>query len=261
MIKTEVAICNFCFFLTKNPMILQHLDNQKLDELILDLYHRTIIHHSMWFNEAQHQYGRQLAYKILQKVYKKSFENQKNRLIKTFDFIDNIDKNYILKFDRNKKIQLLKALSINWLANDGIWFQEIELSKGMLEAKRCNDSCWANFSPYEAHAIQDFLKNDRKQGLEGLKQALQYRLYAFINKQSIVEHDTNSFSFYMNECRVQMARERKELDKYPCKSAGLVEYTSFAQAIDDNIHTDCIACPPDTHSENFYCAWKFSIKQ
>jgi hypothetical protein len=94
-------------------------------------------------------------------------------------------------------------------------------------------------------------------GLDGLKKALDYRLYATINKQSIVDEKPGSFIFRMNECRVQVARKRKGLDDYPCKSGGLIEYTSFAETIDPRIKTECIACPPDPHPEDYFCAWKF----
>ena len=99
-----------------------------------------------------------------------------------------------------------------------------------------------------------------KAGLEGLKKALQYRLYAYINKQSFTEETENSFVFKMNECRVQVARKRKGLDDYPCKSGGLVECTSFAEAIDARIKTECIACPPDPHPDDYFCAWRFTLK-
>ena len=69
-------------------------------------------------------------------------------------------------------------------------------------------------------------------GLDGLKKALKFRLYAFINEQSFAEETENSFVFRMDQCRVQNARKRKGLDDYPCKSGGLVEYTTFAEAID-----------------------------
>ncbi|HEX3045216.1 MAG TPA: DUF6125 family protein, partial [Bacillota bacterium] len=57
-------------------------------------------------------------------------------------------------------------------------------------------------------------------------------LHAFLNKQEIVEKDPNRIILYMNECRVQSARNRKNMPDFPCKSVGLVEYTSFAKAID-----------------------------
>jgi hypothetical protein len=129
----------------------------------------------------------------------------------------------------------------------------------MTDAKSCNDSCWEKFSPLEAWSIKRFLNLPENPGLEGLKQALQFRLYAFINKQSFAEETEKSFVFRMNDCRVQSARKRKGLDDYPCRSAGKVEYSTFAEAIDSRIRTECICCPPDKHPEDYYCAWKFFI--
>ena len=65
----------------------------------------------------------------------------------------------------------------------------------------------------------------------------------------------------MNDCRVQSARKRKGLDDYPCKSGGLIEYTTFAESIDPRIKTECIGCPPDPHPDEWFCAWRFSIEE
>ncbi len=97
--------------------------------------------------------------------------------------------------------------------------------------------------------------------MEGLKKALYFRMYSLINVQSIVDEGPESFVFQMNDCRVQSARKRKNLDDYPCKSAGLVEYAYFASAIDKRIETECIGCPPDDHPEDWFCAWRFTLKE
>ncbi|MCB0805829.1 MAG: hypothetical protein KDC05_08530, partial [Bacteroidales bacterium] len=65
---------------------------------------------------------------------------------------------------------------------------------------------WGQFSPFEAWSIKRQLNLGEKPGLEGLKKALQYRLYAFINEQSFAEETETSFVFRMNQCRVQNAR-------------------------------------------------------
>jgi hypothetical protein len=96
-------------------------------------------------------------------------------------------------------------------------------------------------------------------GLEGLKKALDYRLYSRLNKQEILEETQNRFVFRMNDCRVQSARKRKGLPDFPCKPVGIVEYGEFARTIDPRIRTTCISCPPDEHPEKFYCAWAFEI--
>ncbi len=155
----------------------------------------------------------------------------------------------------------MDSVALNWLANDGVWFQAVEFTSGMTDAKRCNDSCWAHFSPFEAWSIKRFLNLSENSGLEGLKRALNFRLYSCINTQSIIDEEPDSFVFQMNECRVQSARKLKGLDDYPCKSGGMVEYTYFARAIDPAISTECIACPPDAHPDEWYCAWRFKINE
>ncbi len=162
--------------------------------------------------------------------------------------------------DREKLVAVKDRLAKNWLANDGIWFQAVEKSGGMDEAKRCNDSCWGQFSPVEAHLEKRFLGLSPQPGLAGLKKALGFRIYESINEQSVVE-EGDAVVLYMNRCRVQDARKRKGLADYPCKSGGLVEYTYFARTIDSRICTQCLGCPPDDHPAEWYCAWRFTLKE
>ena len=150
-------------------------------------------------------------------------------------------------------------MAINWLANDGIWFQAVEKKLGMNDAKRCNDTCWTRYSPYEAHRIKDLLDLPEKGGLPALKEALSFRMYAFINQQSVEQVNENSIIFRMTDCRVQAARKRKGLADYPCKSVGMVEYPYFSKTIDPRIKTQCIGCPPDEHPDEWYCAWQFTM--
>ena len=222
--------------------------------------HRTVMHHVLWFNEVSHQMGREKAYEMLDQAWKRSYDIQLKRLGKVLGFeMEDMVPAPMLALSEEKMDELLKAVSINWLANDGVWFQAVEFEHGMNDAKRCNDSTWAQFSPFEAQSIKRILNLPEKAGLEGLKQALQYRLYAFVNKQSFRDETENSFIFQMDECRVQVARKRKGLDDYPCKSGGMIEYKSFAEAIDKRIKTEVVSCPPDPHPEDYYCAWRFSI--
>jgi hypothetical protein len=167
----------------------------------------------------------------------------------------------MLEMSKEKLSDLMDCAAANWIANDGVWFQAVEFTNGMIDAKRCNDTCWAHFSPFEAWTIRRFLNLSDNPGLEGLKRALNFRIYARLNTQSVVDDTPNSFIFRMNECRVQSARKRKGLDDYPCKSGGMVEYTYFARSIDPRIRTECIGCPPDSHPEDWYCAWRFILEE
>jgi len=242
------------------PQSQEQLDKAQKARLLMDFLHRIMIHHAMWFAEVQHQYGREKALEVMKEAYARSSGIQLNRLSKTlgFEMKDNIP-GPLLYLPDDKLLELTESVAVNWLANDGVWFQAVEFKHGLLDAKRCNDTCWAHFSPFEAWSIRNFLGLPENPGLDGLKTALQFRLYATINKQSIVEETETSFVFRMNECRVQNARKRKGLEDYPCKSGGLVEYTTFAQAIDPSIKTECISCPPDPHPGDYFCAWRFSL--
>jgi len=245
----------------ENVKSVDELDQKQTAHYVVDLFHRTIIHHALWFTEVSHQMGQEKALEMLKSAAKISGEMQLRHLagILGFDLVDGIP-SFLMEMQPEKLKELRVRMAKNWLVNDGVWFQTIEFAEGMNEAKRCNDSCWAHFSPFEAEMIREQLNLGKNPGLEGLKKALAFRLYANINIQSISEETENSFVFQMNACRVQEARKRKGLADYPCKSAGLVEYSYFARTIDSRIHTECIGCPPDDHPDEWYCAWRFSIK-
>ena len=236
------------------------LNREDTARLVMDMFHRIIIHYALWFTEVRHQMGMERALAVLKTASEKSISIQLSRLAKLmgFEMKDGLPQP-LLKLSKESLLQLLDSVAVNWLANDGVWFQAVEFSSGMHDAKRCNDSCWAFFSPFEAWSIKNFLKMPPRPGLDGLKKALNFRLYARINTQSVIEENSNSIVFQMNECRAQNARKRKGLDDYPCKSGGMVEYTYFASSIDERITTECIACPPDVHPDQWYCAWRFKI--
>lgn len=241
---------------------MENLNGKELAELAVDMLHRTMVHHVFWFKEVEHQMGFGKALEIMGSAYEKSRGIQLNRLGKLFGFklIDGIPEP-LLNMSTEKLETFIELLGVNWLSGDGIWFQSVEAEYGMLDAKRCNDSCWAWFSPFEAWSIKRLLNLPEQPGIEGLKKALQLRMYAKINVQSIADQGPDCVLFQMNYCRVQAARKSKGMEDYPCKSAGLVEYTNFARAIDSRIKTECIGCPPDGHPEEWFCAWRFSIEK
>jgi hypothetical protein len=240
----------------------EDLNHEESARLVIDYLHRIVIHHAMWYAEVRHQLGREKAEQVLSKAYEQSYGIQMKRLAKTLGFEMRGDiPQPLLDLSKEALNSLKENIAINWLANDGVWFQAVEFSRSMFDAKRCNDSCWAHYSPFEAWSIRRFLDLPPNPGLEGLRKALRFRLYATINVQSITEESPESFVFQMNDCRVQSARKRKGLEDYPCKSGGMVEYPSFAESIDPRIKTECIGCPPDSHPDDWYCAWRFTIEE
>jgi len=242
--------------------VVDQMDQEQLPYFILDAFRRIVVHYGQWLAQAEHQFGMEKALEIEATVWEASFNNQITRLGKTLGFEVNAGLPvFLASLDRETAIRLIHSLAVNWLANDGIWFQAIEKNRGMNDAKRCNDTCWSRYSPFEAARIKDLLSLPDEGGLDALQEALAYRMYAQINEQSIEQTDAHTLVFYMNNCRVQAARQRKGLPDYPCKSAGLVEYPTFAAAIDPRIRTECVGCPPDEHPDEWFCAWKFTLEE
>jgi len=154
---------------------------------------------------------------------------------------------------------MLEDFAKNWLTHDGLWFLEVEKQSGIEQAIEADKNAWEIFTKIEAKRIMKRHNIPENCGLDALKKALGFRMYALLNEHEILEETEKSFVFRMNDCRVQSARKRKGMPDFPCKSVGIVEYREFAKTIDPRIKTTCIACPPDAHPAEFYCVWKFEI--
>ncbi len=158
------------------------------------------------------------------------------------------------------KDQKLLDFAKLWLAHDGLWFQAIEKKYGIDAAIEMDTEAWSRFSPIEAKRIMKRLGIEPGGGIPALIKALDERLYEQINQQEVIEQDDKHAVFQMNACRVQNARHRKNLKPFPCKSVGIVEYTTFAQTIDPRIKTKCHRCPPDDFNGEYWCKWEFTIE-
>ena len=161
---------------------------------------------------------------------------------------------------KEELLELLSDAAKNWLAHDGLWFQEVERKFGIETAIELDRQAWEKFTVIEAKRIMKRLNLKPGGGIPALIQALKFRLYAHINVQEILEVSENRCVFRMVNCRVQEARKRKNLPDFPCKPVGIVEYSYFAKTIDPRIKTTCIACPPDPHPSTYWCAWEFKIE-
>ena len=162
------------------------------------------------------------------------------------------------KYTKDELIKLIEIYSKNWLALDGVWFQSVERRSGMDEAMRNDEEAWRRFTVIEARRIKEFLGLGRYAGTDGLEKALKLRFYANLNRDSIIR-DENTLIYRMEECRVQTARIRKEMELHPCKSVGIIEYSEFAKVIDERFTCECLSCYPDVTDHTCSCAWKFTI--
>jgi hypothetical protein len=163
---------------------------------------------------------------------------------------------------REDLLELARVYAKNWLAHDGCWFLAAEQKYGMDVAIELDIASWQNFTIIEARRLIDFLQLGEKSGIEGLKKALRFRLYATINEDEIsVSEDGKTLEYRVKTCRVQSARRSKGLEDFPCKSVGIVEYSNFAKTIDGRFDTECTSCPPEITNPDYYCIWKFTLKE
>ncbi len=166
-------------------------------------------------------------------------------------------------FEDMPKETLLKIIDMYakaWQAMDGAYFLALEKKYGMDVAIEMDKEAWKLFSPIEAKRIMREFNIPDDGGLDSLDTALGYRVYARLNIQSIERPDKRTLIFTMNQCRVQVARNRKGLPDFPCKPVGCIEYEEFAKTIDPRIKTHCIFCPPDEHPKDAYCSWRFTLE-
>jgi len=238
------------------------MGKEKIIAQIVDCLRLTLLHYGLWFKEVEYQLGLQNAMEMDEATWKTAFPIMMKRLGRLLGFEINPQGIPKQLFERSEEElrEILTAVSINWLAADGVWFQSVERSFDMFTAKRCTDVCWSRFSPLEAFHIKKLADLPEKGSLEALEKALNHRLYAHINDHVFERPDQKTLIYRMSRCRVQEIRNNKGMEDYPCKSGGIVEYSAFARTIDPTIRTECLACPPDPHPGGWFCAWKFSVE-
>jgi hypothetical protein len=162
---------------------------------------------------------------------------------------------------REQLLKLIDTFAKAWQAMDGAYFLALEKKFGIDVAIEMDKEAWKIFSPIEATRIMKEFNIKPNGGLQSLEKALEYRVYAVLNKQSTELINKNTLQFTMNECRVQVARNRKGLPDFPCKQVGEIEYSYFAKTIDPRIKTTCVFCPPDSHPDDAYCKWEFVLEK
>jgi hypothetical protein len=228
---------------------------------IVDAIRRMALHYGLWFAGAIDKFGIDKALEMEREAGDRATAITIERLSKLLggELTEGLPR-ALADMPEEKLSKLQEAMAVNWLAMDGVWFQAVETRQGMEAAKAVNDGCWAHFSPLEAARIKALLQLPEQGGLDVLAKTFAARMYGAINEQEVFFDEDGSLVMRMTKCRVQNARQRKGLPDYPCKSGGVVEYSTFAATVDKRITCECIACPPDPHPADYFCAWRFRLK-
>lgn len=238
------------------------LPKEELLKMVGTFMGDLFVHYGMWFTETVNRLGVEKALELEKEVLARYFPLAAERLAPHFGIeMDGRQPKALVSKTREELLLLLADIAKTWVTGDGLWFQAVEVSSGMTNAKAVNDTCWSHFARMEAFKIRHYLQIGRRGGLKALERALRFRVYSCINANAAAWDDDGSLLFTMTECRVQSARRRKGLDDYPCRSAGIIEYTEFAQGIDGRIVTECVSCPPDRVPDEAFCTWRFRIAE
>jgi hypothetical protein len=236
------------------------LPTEELLRLVGIFFGYVLVNYGMWFSEAVHHHGAETAVKLESEVLQKYFPLAAKRLAPHFGIeMEGSVPRVLTSKSRDELLLLLKDIAKTWVTSDGVWFQAVESSLGMAAAKMVNDTCWSHFGHLEAFKMSDYLELSPNGGLEALERALHLEIYSTISAHTAAWEKDGSLVFTINECRVQASRRRKEMDDYPCKTAGMMQYTRFAQRIDPRIKTECVYCPPDAVRDDQFCSWRFRL--
>ena len=89
---------------------------------------------------------------------------------------------------REELLGMLEDFALNWLAHNGLWFLAVEEKAGIGTAIDLDAKAWASFTVIEAKRIMKRHPDPRPGGgIPALAKALSFRLYAFVNRQEILE--------------------------------------------------------------------------
>ena len=143
---------------------------------------------------------------------------------------------------------------------DGLYFLGIEEAYGTEVATSIDTHVWEVMGKIEARKLKEFLKltgND----IPSMMKALQYSSWALDLEDKEIVVEKNRAIVRNVRCRVQNTRREKGLGEFGCKPVRFGFLKAFAKEFNPGIVVKCTVCPPDTHAENLWCEWEFTLKE
>jgi len=181
-------------------------------------------------------------------------------MVKVLD--ETSDRETLLQMPRKRLLDLFFLHIRNLWRVDGLYFQGIEKNFGTEAATEIDANCWKILAKIEARDLKKTLGTEVVENVETLLYLLRNTSWALYQTKKGVEVDPSKKSgiFRVIECRVQEARLRKGLGVFPCKKVRFGYLKSFAEALNPEFEVTCNVCPPDEKPPDFWCEWKFRLR-
>ena len=162
------------------------------------------------------------------------------------------------KLPKERLIELIKMYTRNWLTLDGLWFTGVEEKYGLDSAMELDVRMWQIGSKIEAKRIKEFF--GFVGGLEDILSTIDLMTWSSSFGYEYDISDGRAI-WTCRHCPPQEQREKQGKDEFPCKPTFEACFNNVIEVIAPRAKVECLFCPPDSHPDDAWCQWLFSIPE
>ena len=142
---------------------------------------------------------------------------------------------------------------------DGLYFLGIEEKFGTETATEIDSQVWQIMAKIEAKSLKRMFLVDENADIPTIMNLLQKSSWALDQPFKVIERENERAVLYVEKCRTQEARLKKDFGEFPCKTIRFGYLKNFAKTLNSNVEVNCLICPPDEHPSDLWCKWEFIL--